>query len=930
MASAGALPQTLNSITATKIKELSKQRSLFEVRKNEITKAAAEAPDIRTKARILLEGITRLNGYPDDAFDKDDIDKDVNTESDTSADPDDDEWERNSNINIRRFLLQSKNDPSVSEDLLREWVAKLEQKLNFLSVRYEHASFYSNLVTEWLCNLDEAESDKKTSDNSAFEEVGRKEMHEQRAMWESLVFTALDIDPNTVKNYLNTLFTKTKLSQQALKELRERIKNFGTELTANRNSFSVETLKWVSNALLKSDLLSGEKTAILKEFLRNEDVAQEVADVLNMRLASLDSWNWSSEGLPLEMRRQLNGKYRVFMDEDLIDSLLLQYIGVKWSVTFYDAFYAFLHTHAWKSNHKPIPKHQTERRKFFLDELEKPEAVDNFRKTMYENDYFMSQLPQSKYEGVRGYSDEDDDLGCTEGARKNPIETKHSLLHLLVTESVIHTTLRGEFTVIRSDFKWFGPSLSHAAISAVLKFFGMQDDWLNFFKRFLEAPLRFGNDGPDATIQIRRRGIPMSHALSDCFGEAVLFCMDYAVNQHTDGAFLYRLHDDFWFWGEERTCGKAWRAMTEFAQVVGLEFNEEKTGTVRLRKGKVGSSPQSADPSLSSSDDEENNKETGKSNADSSSTHDDTESLPKGDIRWGFLKLDPREGSFLIDQEQVDDHIKELQRQLSACKSVFAWVQAWNSYYAGFFSNNFAKPAVCFGRAHIDMVVSTLSRIETEIFSTTKRTGNGTLPGSVTNYLRDVIAERFNAYKLPEGFFFLPIELGGLELHNPFIPFLAMRENIKQTPKRRLQKAFLEDEEDYNAAKERFEKFGSEYHAVEKLDDSAAFMSLEEYMLYPESHSSALLAAYKDLLRVPDEIPIGETPEFHSLQRELDKNRGVICSNWYGMSPYWKWVVEMYHAGMVQKYGGLSAVDKEFMPLGVVKVLREGKVKWEG
>lgn len=36
MSSLGALPQTLNSITATKIRELSKQRKLFDKRKHDI------------------------------------------------------------------------------------------------------------------------------------------------------------------------------------------------------------------------------------------------------------------------------------------------------------------------------------------------------------------------------------------------------------------------------------------------------------------------------------------------------------------------------------------------------------------------------------------------------------------------------------------------------------------------------------------------------------------------------------------------------------------------------------------------------------------------------------------------------------------------------------------------------------------------------
>ena len=53
----------------------------------------------------------------------------------------------------------------------------------------------------------------------------------------------------------------------------------------------------------------------------------------------------------------------------------------------------------------------------------------------------------------------------------------------------------------------------------------------------------FSHDGSDAEVRKRQRGIPMSHILSDALGEAVLFCLDFAVNQRTKGANIYRFHD---------------------------------------------------------------------------------------------------------------------------------------------------------------------------------------------------------------------------------------------------------------------------------------------------------------------------------------------------------------------------------------------------
>ncbi|KAJ5950492.1 uncharacterized protein N7479_008905 [Penicillium vulpinum] len=899
----GALPQTLKSITATKINELSKQRVLFDQRKAEILADANAAPDLRTRAQALLHGISRLKGYPKDSLDKDDRDLDAETLDEELEDnlpsrilgrlqPED-------HRNMSRFLLQSRHDSSISQTALQDRIAQLEKELRYLEIKHEHGDFYSKLVAEWLSELDGSitspagETNSTTGPDPTLEKVGRAEMHDQRATWESLVFTpATHVNEEAIKSYLNNLFTQTKLSQQALKDLRQSLQSFGTELASRGKWLDVSELKWVSRALLKADLLSDEKTAILKEFMRNNEVAQEVADVLNMRLASLESWTWAgdAEGIPVQMRRHLNGKYRVFMDEDLLDALMLQYLGTIWAVKLREVFETFLQSNAWKTLHEDISEEDKEMRKYFLGRNANSDSgsLNKIRKKTYSEEYFMSQLPASTDEGARLYDEDGSDL-------KNALDTKHSLLHLLITESIIHKHQRGEFTAVRSDFEWFGPSMPHATLLTVMKFFGVPELWMKFFVLFLEAPLKFSQDGADASIQVRKRGLPMSHTLGDCLGESVLFCMDYAVNQATEGAFLYRLHDDFWFWGTEKSCVKAWQAMEQFTEVMGLKFNEEKTGSVQMGPN---------------------------------TTLKESTLLPTGEIRWGFLVLDAKKERFIIDQAQVDQHIEELSRQLSSCESVFAWVQAWNSYFGRFFTNNFAKPAICFGRDHIDMAISTLGRIEQGLFRTLDGESPSGQTSGVTDHLRTVIANRFDIHDLPDGFFYYPVELGGLELLNPFIRLLAMRENIKTTPRKLLHKASLKEEKKYEAAKERFKLNGPDIWSAKQ---TKPFMSLEEYTRYPETFSLSLVDVYKQLTEVPSETSVALTWGFEREQNSLRQlfPEGSIQYHWGSMEPYWKWVAELYSEEMVRTYGGLAAVNREFMPLGVVKTLREGKFRWQ-
>ena len=56
--------------------------------------------------------------------------------------------------------------------------------------------------------------------------------------------------------------------------------------------------------------ISDDNLTALREFRQNDTVLTELASVLTMRLASISTWTWPTEGVPVQMRRHLNGKYR--------------------------------------------------------------------------------------------------------------------------------------------------------------------------------------------------------------------------------------------------------------------------------------------------------------------------------------------------------------------------------------------------------------------------------------------------------------------------------------------------------------------------------------------------------------------------------------------------------------------------------------------
>ena len=78
-------------------------------------------------------------------------------------------------------------------------------------------------------------------------------------------------------------------------------------------------------------------------------------------------------------------------------------------------------------------------------------------------------------------------------------------------------------------------------------------------------------DDPSAEPRLRRRDMPGSHVLSDTLGEAILFFLDYAVNQAT-GQDLYRLGDEAWFWNPDyEKCASAWASVLKFTAVMGVK-----------------------------------------------------------------------------------------------------------------------------------------------------------------------------------------------------------------------------------------------------------------------------------------------------------------------------------------------------------------------
>lgn len=974
MTSTGNLfSQTLQEITTTKLDELALKRDNFENEKRQVTSNVQSQPHGVERLRALSDGIKKCFALHIE-------DGKVSVSN-----------SRNRHVeievrNIDRFLDQAQYDPTVSSTLMSRWERSLFQHLEMQSLKFLYASLYGQLTTEWLSSTQGNASSENGIDAEMedFEKVGSGKKMESRLNWERSVFEPTQVDGEAIKRMMKRLFEPisedSDCMAKALNKLRESVQGFERQL-ANDRGFDIGTLRWVIGGLLASDLLSDEKRNVLKGFNENTVIMSEVADVLNMRMAAIGSWSWGHE-VPLEERRQLNGTYNIYMHEDVLQAILLQYIGVKWSVFWKKTLSTFRKAKGvWISPGRSIKQVDLKRRDFFLGGIAKGPSVESEKRKMYRKNYFLAQLPNSetqrreadegdeeadfeerqtasqslqvsqaprgrmkqtarkgfmrprrtykaqepdhsKEERESGSDSEDDD-----GEPKKPMEAKQSLLHLLTTEISIKCCLYEEITCFRSQIDDLYPSLPHLTIETILEFFGVSPKWLKFFKTFLRAPLRFIDD-ESSEPRVRKQGTPGAHALSEAFGEVVLFCLDFKINRETEGEILWRMHDDIWFWSaRNETCVKAWSVVKEFSNTMGLNLNERRTGSVRIAQ---------------------------KNNSSDVMAVDVGDALPKGQIRWGMLHLNPRSGRFEMDQEMVDQHIEELSRQLKdKAGSVFTWIGVWNSYAATFFTSNFGRPANCFGRRHVNDMLATHNRIQQKIFSVLVEAanlnpGNSDIPGastegSIVDFLKQIIGRRFQISNIPDGYIFFPASLGGLEVRNPFIPLLQIRDTVHSEPSALLTEFLNAEREAYRAKKKQFDTGDQAQNTGwwkerNYLPDSPdGFFSFEEYTRHRETlnhgFKGQLVDVFKKLLERPKEDPM-ETDRGGRMDQALRAlidshfNADGITGHPWDMEPYWKWVAEMYGPEICARFGGLGLVEEGWLPMGVVREGLKGSIKW--
>ncbi|KAJ5206520.1 reverse transcriptase [Penicillium cf. griseofulvum] len=876
------LSRTLQSLTRSKIHELEKHRNTYESRKVEILATASKCPTLRERVAQLLVGTKSLS---------------QGAESDSEI------------ANIEHWVEQARFDSSIPSEKLEFFETQLHNRLDAYSRKLNLADLYSRLLTEWINPPSKNEdAENHSSEDEDFEIVDERQKERLKQLcdqFEDMVFKPCETSPAEITSFLQGLFPGDD-GVKSLENLRSKISVKSQSFWDQKDPFTVDSLSRCIRGMQSEEIISEQKQQMLKHFLANTVVLNEIADVLNMRYADLRNWDWhaDSEGVPVLPRQQLNGKYRIWMDDDVLETIFLEHICIRLCQMLKDTLNGFIEDgqSVWEVPTKPKTTHRDMlRRAYYGQQWDWRDSLEECRKAEFQNDFFLTALPDGDGTGW-DYDDDEDENNMDDGRRN----VKQMLLRKVVTETLLARHLDGEAVVIQSDLQWYATSIPHSTVYTALKFIGFSEDWVEFFRKYLATPLNMDKsfEGHDQVgPRKRRRGIPIAHASEKFMGELILFYMDLAVRRET-GVLLYRLHDDIWLSGEPQKCAQSWEVMQRFATITGLTFNSSKTGSVYLSN--------SIDPVVASR-------------------------LPNNPVKIGFLMLDPSSGDWVIDDSQVETHINQLKAQLDQCNSLLSWIRTWNSCIGRFFKNTFGEPAYCFGRPHIDAILTSYEKMYKSIFGT--KTNNAHGGGTLTEYLRNEISSRFGVSDIPDAFFFLPEKLGGLGVKNPFVSIFPLRQQLQNSPQELVQLFLKSELAEYDMAKRKFEKLTRkervnllEYHKrgylseeeIVSSDEMHTFMTFAEWTQFRNETSSSLTTLYQRLMDVPGHKSPSTTQKVQSALNKVHNKFDLQC-----IDVETNWILYMYAEDLLTKFGGLNLVDKQYLPTGVLDMIKEKKVTWQ-
>ncbi|MGE5335203.1 MAG: hypothetical protein ACM3N4_10920, partial [Nitrososphaerota archaeon] len=282
-------------ITQVKFRELREQRDKSLAAYDQLAHKLAETHDDASRLRLLYAGLRSMQ------FAKRPLHPDVG--------------------NLELIVGQG-DDSHASSGTLAFWRSELQRELSRGRLRADIVYLFGALLEEWTAGSG------RSAESGAPDSVKS----------ELLGLALGDRDGSAHAGFLDNLFAAAGLNSPELRrELRKTVEDApyrtSTDIIYQADGTPVSELGAILQSIAKDVYRPAAVRAEAQRFLSSPTLLKELSDALTIMLDHLDEWDWPERGVPVSVR-WVRTKWRLFIDEDLAATCLLELLGERWQYIF--------------------------------------------------------------------------------------------------------------------------------------------------------------------------------------------------------------------------------------------------------------------------------------------------------------------------------------------------------------------------------------------------------------------------------------------------------------------------------------------------------------------------------------------------------------------------------------------------------------------
>lgn len=498
--------QSIQHVTEIKLLELARQFEKLSQQYQQLRSQVSQATKLQEKFKLLAQGLSAI------------------TFAQKKLHP------AIENLDVLHLQVAT---GTINESLLNTWVKNLESEIDKGESRLNAALLFGLLLKD--------ANSQSTKDSIHPEKANNEKRFAQ--LWQQ---SSSQTNTHALNQWLDTQLAGS------LDKIQEQVETFSQQEVFNavtKNEMSAHLRNIIADPYRHTTLKQEAR-----QIVENDAMINECASAITILLNDIENWEWNKEGSDF-YSTWTQSKWRPYHKNNLIQTLLLQVVGVRWGVLFKNTF----EQHLLISSYDYTIEHQRKewQRQLFLHNI--PTHVELFTNGFsesYERDSLLDDQVESFVTLTR---------------------LVHAETQTLLKRQGKENKAPGVY-VLQADLQDFFLTLPHEIILALLQKMGVTNPWLSFFEKYLKLPFQYQEE-----VHMTQQGVSLSYTLSSVLADLLLFPLTPAL--HKEEGYLHRFMDDMYLIAEsESAAQKSWELINQYCQICGLKINDQKKGGVLVGK----------------------------------------------------------------------------------------------------------------------------------------------------------------------------------------------------------------------------------------------------------------------------------------------------------------------------------------------------------